>query len=585
NFQHFRTSPRTGSDTIEVISDASPKRRVMRALQESEERFRGVFKESSMGMVIILPDQNLMQVNSAFGNMLRIPLEELKGKPYVELLHEDDRNITRKKFRQLLSGSSIHFKLEKRFNKPDGSIMWANVSTTLIHTNDGKPLYFIGVIEDISQRRRAEQELVRYMERLFIFNFLQRDILAARSSDEISESALERLGELVPYDYASVILADDDHNSARLTALKKRGKLLLKPYKKLSYEELAFFTTRGFENYDYITDLSLAGPLSEHLQELSAQGIRSVVRIPMIAKHQMIGRLNIASKNVEGMDSQDIRIAREIADVLAVGIQQSRLYEKLAREAERLEIRVSERTAELQALNLELESFAYSVSHDLRAPLRAVLGFAEILVERHSGAMPDEGRHYLSNIVTAGHQMNALIEDLLKFARIRRDLVDTRPIEMRKVLATIISNMNQRLEAIGGEISMTGHNPIVSGDKTLIHQIFTNLLENALKYRQPEIRLRVEIHLAVTGNSAIITVRDNGIGIQPKYHDIIFNVFQRLHSQEQYPGTGIGLALARKAADLMGGTIAVESTPGKGSAFLVTLLLAKTEENENRRTG
>ncbi|HQU72696.1 MAG TPA: ATP-binding protein, partial [Calditrichia bacterium] len=97
--------------------------------------------------------------------------------------------------------------------------------------------------------------------------------------------------------------------------------------------------------------------------------------------------------------------------------------------------------------------------------------------------------------------------------------------------------------------------------------------------------LRVEIHLAVTGNSAIITVRDNGIGIQPKYHDIIFNVFQRLHSQEQYPGTGIGLALARKAADLMGGTIAVESTPGKGSAFLVTLLLAKTEENENRRTG
>ncbi|MDR3562000.1 MAG: PAS domain S-box protein [Negativicutes bacterium] len=241
---------------------------------------------------------------------------------------------------------------------------------------------------------------------------------------------------------------------------------------------------------------------------------------------------------------------------------------KLNRE---LEQRVAERTAQLQAANKELESFSYSVSHDLRAPLRAINGFAAIIARRHRASLNEEGRHYVDNIVQASDRMGHLIDDLLTYSRVGRTGVRHEPVPMDEALAPLVSDLETRLPQIGATLQVEGRLPTVLGDKTLIYRIFSNLVENAITYRRRDVPLRITIAAQSDDKTATLRVSDNGIGIQPEYYEKIFNIFQRLHSDDEYPGTGIGLATVKKSAELLGGSVWVESTPGEGSTFFVKL--------------
>jgi PAS domain S-box-containing protein len=241
---------------------------------------------------------------------------------------------------------------------------------------------------------------------------------------------------------------------------------------------------------------------------------------------------------------------------------------KLNRE---LEQRVAERTAQLQAANKELESFSYSVSHDLRAPLRAINGFAAIISRRHRASLNEEGRHYLDNIVQASDRMGHLIDDLLTYSRVGRTGVRHEPVPMDEALASLVNDLETRLQQIGATLQVEGRLPTVLGDKTLIYRIFSNLVENAITYRKTDVPLRIKIAAQSDGKTATLRVVDNGIGILPEYYEKIFNIFQRLHSDDEYPGTGIGLATVKKSAELLGGSVWVESTFGEGSTFFVKL--------------
>lgn len=271
-----------------------------------------------------------------------------------------------------------------------------------------------------------------------------------------------------------------------------------------------------------------------------------------------------------GDDGEVTRLYGFVQDITDLREAQARLQ----RLNEELEARVVERTAELVQANEELESFSYSVSHDLRAPLRAITGFAEIIARRHRAHLDEEGRHYIDNIVEAGGRMGGLIDELLAYSRLGRRGVTLGPVEMATLLDEVVSDLGSQIEAAGARIEIATDPPVVVGSKTLLRQIFTNLLDNAITYVDADGGPVVVVRWEETGDEVVVTVADNGLGIAEEHQKKIWDIFQRLHPRERYPGTGVGLAIARKAALLMHGTVGVTSSCGVGSEFWVRLPLA-----------
>jgi len=241
-----------------------------------------------------------------------------------------------------------------------------------------------------------------------------------------------------------------------------------------------------------------------------------------------------------------------------------------------LEQRVEQRTAQLSAANRDLEAFSYSSSHDLRAPLRAISGFAQILARRERESLTEEGRHHLDNIVEASAHMGRLLDDLLNYARLGRRAVNLQPVALAELLAQAAKHLAPRVSEAGAELVIPRGLPAIESDPTLLGQALGNLIDNALRYHRRDVPPRVEFACKLDAGHATLTVTDNGIGIPAEHFDKIFNPFQRLHSQEQYPGTGIGLAIVAKAVEMLGGRIWVESAVGAGSRFFVELPLQKT---------
>ena len=245
--------------------------------------------------------------------------------------------------------------------------------------------------------------------------------------------------------------------------------------------------------------------------------------------------------------------------------------DELARLNEQLEARVLERTASLEAANKELETFSYSVSHDLKSPLRAITGFAEILERRYGGQLDAKGRHYLDNIVEGGRHMGVLIEELLEYSRPDPGAVQVVAVPVGPILERLRTTFAARIGAAGGMLAVAEPLAVPLADPVRLEQILVNLLDNALTYRRDGVAPRVTVSMVRHGSRVRLEVADNGIGIAPEHQEQIFEPFVRLHSSEAYPGTGIGLATVRKAARRMGSEVTLVSVPGEGSTFALEL--------------
>ncbi len=243
--------------------------------------------------------------------------------------------------------------------------------------------------------------------------------------------------------------------------------------------------------------------------------------------------------------------------------------------AEELERRVVERTAALETANRELESLSYSVSHDLRAPLRAITGFASILSRRYGAGLDEKGRHYVDTIVESGLQMSVLIDELLAYSRLGRRSIRAEPVPLGPLVAGLRTTFGERLEATGATFRVVEPLAVPVGDPVLLERILLNLVDNALTYHRPDVAAHVTLSAVRSDGVVTITVADNGIGIPSEYRERVFEVFARLHTDEEFPGTGIGLSVVRKAARLMSSEIILESTEGAGSTFSLVLPAAR----------
>jgi signal transduction histidine kinase len=238
-----------------------------------------------------------------------------------------------------------------------------------------------------------------------------------------------------------------------------------------------------------------------------------------------------------------------------------------------LEQRVSERTLQLEAANRELESFAYAVSHDLRAPLRSLSGFSQILAENSPPGLDDQSRHYLHRIRDASQRMSRLIEDLLGLSRIGRSELVRRPVDLSQIAAEAVAALRERTpdRSVDIKIAPDLH---AEGDARLLRIAFDNLLDNAWKYTSRRADACVEVGVQTAGseqNGRVFFVRDNGVGFDMAYANKLFTPFQRLHTDAEFPGAGIGLVTVQRILARHGGRIWADAQPGQGAAFYFTL--------------
>jgi signal transduction histidine kinase len=292
-----------------------------------------------------------------------------------------------------------------------------------------------------------------------------------------------------------------------------------------------------------------------HNQALSkAEGFRAAMAVPLLFGEQCFGGISVRRRSREPFHAEDVDLLTALAGHAAITIEQGRLYD---------DMRV--KTLALEAKNAELDTFAYAVSHDLKAPLVTLQGMAAMLAEDCGPQLSDDGRHYLSRMNATVAQMGALIGDVLMLARVGRDKHPGARIALDEVVDIVLDRCGDMIAARGVKVTRM---PLGSvwGNQTQLEQVLTNLVTNAVKYLGDAAAPQVDIGRIEHGGITEYFVRDNGIGIDPAYHARVFEAFQRLKDVEA-EGTGVGLAIVKKIVESAGGRLRIESAPGAGAAF------------------
>jgi signal transduction histidine kinase len=234
-------------------------------------------------------------------------------------------------------------------------------------------------------------------------------------------------------------------------------------------------------------------------------------------------------------------------------------------------LRARRLSLELKLRNEDLESFFHAMTHDLRAPLRAVAGFAEALSEDEAASLSGKGKHYLATIQVATEHMRELIDALIGFSRLGHEEIQLQEVDMELLSESCLRILQQEIQSRNAQVMLASELPVVLANPTLLRMALVNLLSNALKFAALGVQPQVMLSAQTLSGVCRIEVRDNGIGIAPENHSRLFTPFVQLHSIEEYPGIGLGLATVRKAVELMGGRVGLKSSPGEGSTFWIEL--------------
>jgi len=511
-----------------VLVDVTTRKLAENALREQADLLRLFYDLPFIGMAITSPTtQRWLTANDRLCEILGYPRDELVQKTWLELTHADDAAADLAQFERVMRGEIDGYRMDKRFLRKDGAVVFTMLDVRAVRSDDGAVDYLVATVQDVTERKRGELALQLHKERL------ER----AEAHAKLGSWEIDLQTEQVWWSAQMYVLLGAD------PALDSPGVATF----------MRFIHSEDRERLLEVYDRLLAGRLSD------VEPFRSN------AEHGPL-RWFRATMYIESDEhGQPRRAYGTLLDVTALKDGEEALRALNAT----LEARVVQRTQQLEDANRELASFSYAVSHDLKGPLRGIDGYSQILQEDYRDRLDDEGRQLLANIRRGVAQMHELIEDLLAYSRLERRPLDSAVVAVPGLVHEVLDGFAHDIATTGADIRVDLPALELSLDRKGLALVLRNLIGNALKFSAAASPPQIEIGARVEGGRARLWVRDNGIGFDMKYHDRIFEIFQRLHRAEHYPGTGVGLALVRKAIQRMGGTVRAESEPGRGATFFV----------------
>jgi PAS domain S-box-containing protein len=552
--------------------------RIEDALRQSEDKYRTLFDLAPIPIVLIGINGIILDVNQAAAELGNMQKKALISESFmnVGLMEEDELHVYMETFASAVAGEKFDPLEIKIYPKDSQEMRWVEVFSNLIKADDDV-LAVLLILRDITERKRVEQErqqLIDFQRLVTIFStrFIN---LATREIQDAIQETLITIGGTAGVEAVSIWFFSEDGSTAskRFGWFADGSEISMIGNQDIPISEyLAIFgPLLRFEN---IIVPSVAGlpPEQDELKAIFSQlNIVSFVATPMVWEGKVIGSLSLyMQENEKHWTDDTVALLKIISDIFVNALERKRAEENIHRLNEELEERVVQRTQQLHAINQELEAFAYSVSHDLRAPLRAISGFTQILMEDYGGKFDTEGEDALRRVQAASQRMGQLIDDLLKLSRVTRSEMHSQQVDLSAMIQSIATEL-QEMEPDRRVEFIIQPDLIVNGDARLLRIVLENLLNNAWKFTSKEEQARIVFGCEATDNESVFFVHDNGAGFDMAYNDKLFGTFQRLHTTQEFAGTGIGLATVRRIIRRHGGRIWAKGEVNQGATFYFTI--------------
>ncbi|MGE5682274.1 MAG: ATP-binding protein [Bacillota bacterium] len=468
-----------------------------------------------------------------------------------------------------------HFETEYKMKRKDGTIFPTENFVTPIYNDTGNLAVHVSIVRDITERKSTEEQLKAQKRRAEILSDISQEFASAGLDyPKVLKIASEKILELIGSGCIIKLLSEDADVLVPVVRVHKDAKpneflMTSCPDQLQSIDEGLLgrvartgqsLLIRNIQDEDIRNVKACYGPFIEKFN------IKSMLIVPLKFHSNVIGIIGVLRGSTEAEYTvDDQQLMENLADRISLAIANARLYADKLKEIE--ERKLAE--TNLKKTLRELEQFTYVSSHDLQEPLRMVSAYTSMLNRRYSDLFDETARQYMDFVVDGAKRMQHLIKDLLNYSRISSKERIFKRTDCLLILEKVIDDLSLQIQESRAKVSYENM-PAVNADPLLITQLFQNLISNALKFSKDK---APEIHISCTerDDDYLFSVKDNGIGIDKKYFDKIFIIFQRLHTRDEYPGTGIGLTICSKIVDQHGGRIWVESENGKGSTFYFTL--------------
>lgn len=523
-------SPDLGTFVITFGLDITEKKIMEQKLVNNEAKYRNLVERAQDG-IAILQDHKITYANRALCKMLEYDYSQLVGMDFINIFHPQERKTIEKRYNNRMAGKeSVPIYRSLLITKNNRKIV-VEINAGLIEING----------------KNADQ---------VIFRDLSGRIAQEKALEESKRQLTTLMNNLPGMAYRC---SYDENWTMRFVS---QGVFKLTGY---TAEQI-------LENTEISYNRLIIPEDRKYVKETIDKAVQQEKMFKLIYKIR-------TAQNTEKWVLEQGQAVRDKAgkiialEGLVLDITDRKKYEqeldKLNRE---LEERIQQRTANLKETLNELEVFSYSVSHDLRAPLRAIEGFTQALVEDYADKFDKTGQDYAQRIIDSVKHMQELISDLLDYSRLSRKEISMSKIDLDKIVDTVLQNLQPELEAKEADIDIQKPLGTVKSNSTLLRQILINLLTNAVKFTKPGKKPQIKVDSKFRGKYIRLSIEDNGIGIKEEYQDKIFNIFERLHSSEDYAGNGIGLALVKKAARKLGGDCGVISDGKTGSTLWIDIL-------------
>ncbi|HEY9881315.1 MAG TPA: PAS domain S-box protein [Leptolyngbyaceae cyanobacterium] len=489
------------------------------------EEERDHFFSLSIDMLCIAgTDGYFKQLNPAWERTLGYSREELMAQPFINFVHPLDRERTLAEAADHAVGSPAPI-FENRYRCKDGSYKWLEWASV---ANPDKDLLYAAA-RDVTARKQTEQQLAQQAE------------------------VLRRQADLLELTYEAIIVRDEQ---GAITYWNRGAELM---YGWQRGEAIGHITHSFLHTQPPVPGMDLDQTV---LQEEHWQG--ELIHTRRDGQQIVVGSRQVVIRDDYDKPTGFLEVNRDITE-------RKQAEESIRQLNATLEQRVQERTAQLVEINQELKRFTYTVSHDLRSPLRAIRGLIDALLEDYWDCLDEIGQEYTQHIARSAERMDTLIQDLLTYSRLGQTEIQLESVNLTTVMQEILTQLEPERQAKQARIEVTLPLPHVLAQPIILTQVLINLLTNALKYVAPDVRPQIRVWAEHRQDWVRLWVADNGIGIDPDYHDRIFGVFERLHPANAYSGTGVGLAIVQKGIERMGGRVGVESDLGQGSRFWLEL--------------